>query len=99
MRLLEAEVEKQLSQKFGQNVTIKSSGTLGGGCINHASKIDTNVGPFFLKWNESCAVDIFIREAESLTELSKAAGNYLIIPKVFGSKKVDETPEFLILEY
>ena len=52
-----------------------------------------------MKWNANCATDIFLREAESLTELKKAADNYILIPEVFASKKVDSTPGFLILEY
>jgi protein-ribulosamine 3-kinase len=93
------EVEKLLSEKFGQQVTILSSGSLGGGCINHASKIETNVGPFFLKWNANCAEDIFLREAESLQELKKAAGNDMIVPKVYAAKAVNKTPGFLVQEY
>lgn len=96
---LHDEIENQLSEKVGQKVTIQSSDILGGGCINHASKIETNVGAFFLKWNSNCADDIFLREAESLNELKKAAGDQLIIPKVYTAKKVDETPGFLVLEY
>lgn len=93
------EVEKLLTQKFGKPVKIESSSLLGGGCINHASKIETNVGPFFVKWNASCADDIFLREAESLKELEKAAGNELIVPEVYVAKKVDATPGFLVQEY
>ncbi len=54
---------------------------------------------FFLKWNANCPVDIFIREAESLAELKKAADDNLLIPEVFTSKKVDSTPGFLVQEY
>ncbi len=93
------EVEKQLSINFGCVVKIFASNSIGGGCINHASKIETNVGTFFLKWNADCAADIFIREAESLIELKKAADKNLIIPEVFVSKKVDFTPGFLVQEY
>ncbi len=93
------EVEKQLSINFGCVVKILASNSIGGGCINHASKIETNVGTFFLKWNADCAADIFIREAESLIELKKAADKNLIIPEVFVSKKVDFTPGFLVQQY
>ena len=96
---LQGEVEKHLSEKLGQNVTIQSFDSVGGGCINHASKIKTNAGTFFLKWNTNCAADIFIREAESLNELNKAADGQLIIPKVYAAKEVSETPGFLVQEY
>ena len=66
------EVENHLSVKFGRKVKISSIQSIGGGCINHSSKIDTNIGRFFLKWNTTGPADIFIREAESLQELKKA---------------------------
>ncbi len=93
------DVENQLSIKLECEVKILASKTIGGGCINHAAKIETNVGVFFLKWNANCPADIFIREAESLTELKKAADNNLLIPVVFVSKEVDSTPGFLVQEY
>lgn len=93
------EVVNRLSLRFGCKIKIRSSNSIGGGCINQASKIETNIGDCFLKWNLNCAADIFIREAECLTELNKAAGVNMRIPEVFASKKVDETPGFLVLEY
>ncbi len=92
-------VAQALSESIGQSVAIKSTQALGGGCINHASKIETSAGNFFLKWNNNCAADIFLREAESLTELKKAAGDLITIPRVMASKKVDELPGFLVLEF
>lgn len=97
--LVQEEVERVLSDNFGQNVKVKSSGLLGGGCINNASKIETNTGTYFLKWNAHCEKDIFLREAESLNELKTASGGKLLVPEVFASKEVDETPGFLVLEY
>ncbi len=92
-------VTSALSDVTGQKVIIQTEKSLGGGCINHASKLETNIGNFFLKWNNNCAADIFIREAESLRELKKAAGEFLVIPEVFAAKQVDETPGFLVMEY
>lgn len=97
--ILKEEVEKSLSHKFGEPAEIFSSNAIGGGCINNASKIKTNLGEFFIKWNSNCTSDIFIREAESLTELKKAAGKKLKIPEVYVSKLVDQTPGFLVQEY
>lgn len=98
-RLLNVLVEEALSEVIGQKVIIQSDKSLGGGCINHASKLETNAGNFFLKWNDNCAADIFIREAESLNELRKAAGEFLVIPEIFAAKEVDETPGFLVMEF
>jgi fructosamine-3-kinase len=93
------QVESNLSETFGQQVVVESSANLGGGCINHASKISTNVGDFFLKWNSNCASDIFIREAESLKELKKVSQDQIFVPEVFISKEVDSSPGFLLMEY
>ena len=98
-KLVYTEVENQLSIKLECEVKIRSSNFVGGGCINHASKIETNAGNYFLKWNTNCPSDIFIREAESLTELKKAANENILIPEVFALKKVDSTPGFLVQEY
>lgn len=96
---VEEEVKINLSARFGKQVEIFNSGSLGGGCINNASKIETSEGAFFLKWNADCPSDIFSREAESLKELKKASGDLLIIPEVFSAKDKDATPGFLVLEY
>lgn len=93
------QVAETLSAKFGKEVLIKLSSVLGGGCINHASKLETNAGEFFLKWNADCASDMFLREAESLNELKKAAGESLVVPLVYAAKNVDDRPGFLVLEY
>ncbi len=93
------EVERELTNVFGKSVFIKSSSSIGGGCINHATKIETNVGTFFMKWNANCPSDIFLREAESLTEMRKAVLGQIKIPEVFASKNVDSTPGFLVTEY
>lgn len=92
-------VSLSLSGVFGQNVVISQMRNLGGGCINNASKLETNCGNFFLKWNANCQSDIFVREAESLKELKKAAADFLTIPEVYAFKEVNDTPGFLILEY
>lgn len=93
------EIEKLLTEKFRQPIFVTSWQTIGGGCINNALKISTSEGDYFVKWNANCQPDIFLREAESLRELKKAAGNQLVIPEVLGAKMVDSSPGFLIQEY
>ncbi len=92
-------LEESLSLNTGESVQIYNAKSIGGGCINHASKLETNVGVFFVKWNSDCKPDMFLREAESLKELKKASDGTLIIPKVICAKTVDSTPGFLIQEY
>ena len=98
-RLIQDLIVSVLSEVKGQKVIIQTEKSLGGGCINHASKLETSAGCFFLKWNDNCPSDSFIREAESLRELKKAAGDFLVVPEVFAVKKVNETPGFLVLEF
>jgi fructosamine-3-kinase len=93
------EVERLLSDKTNETVKVLSSRLLGGGCINHASKIETTIGSLFLKWNADETSDIFLREAESLEELGKAADGQLVVPKVFAMKEIGSTPGFLVLEF
>lgn len=93
------EVEKKLSEIIHQRIQIHSSQTLGGGCINNASKIESSAGTFFLKWNAKCPEDIFSREAEGLQALKTAAGSSLRIPEVIGWKDSDTSPGFIVLSY
>ncbi|MCY1723236.1 fructosamine kinase family protein [Prolixibacteraceae bacterium Z1-6] len=92
-------VERYLAEELDEPVKIFSTKHLGGGCINHASKLETSIGPLFLKWNANCNSDIFLREAESLNELSRATTDLLKVPKVFCAKPVDGTPGFMVQEY
>jgi fructosamine-3-kinase len=95
---VKTDVEQELSTKLGFNVQIESTKTLGGGCIHNASKLETNAGSFFLKWNADAQSDIFLREAESLRELKEAAKDQLIVPGVFAAREIDQSPGFLVLE-
>lgn len=92
-------IRKNLSEKLKTEVVIKSNTPLSGGCINHASKLVTSAGTFFIKWNSNCAPDVFLREAESLKELAKPKNPFLKIPEVIACKEVNQTPGFIILEY
>jgi fructosamine-3-kinase len=92
-------VEDLLKQHLCKTVKVIDAKLLGGGCINNAVKLLTSAGEFFLKWNDSCIDDMFLREAEGLQELRKATDGNLIIPKVIGANKVDQTPGFLLQEY
>ncbi len=47
--IVKNEVESQLSIKFRREIKIHLFNSIGGGCINHASKIETNVGDFFFE--------------------------------------------------
>ena len=93
------DVELKISEALGKNVKILSTRTLGGGCINHASKIETTAGNWFLKWNTNCPPDMFEREAEGLRELQKATGDDIKIPEVLCYNDGGQNPGFLVVEY
>ena len=89
---------ERLTSIHGSSVRLKDSRSVGGGCINHAVKISTSVGDFFLKWNASAHADMFLKEAAGLNEMS-LAGSSLLIPKVIWSKDVGDFPGLLLMEY
>lgn len=89
----------KLSEMYNSPVRLLGTHPVGGGCINHALKMDTSVGEFFLKWNASAPTDIFLKEAEGLKEMKQKDNPYLQIPKVILSKEVDSMPGFLLMEF
>jgi fructosamine-3-kinase len=92
-------VRDRLEEAFSEKLEIRNQHSLGGGCINHASKLDTSVGNFFVKWNDQGPKDLFLREAECLEELSSAA-TCLYIPRVFvKTARTSDNPALLITEF
>lgn len=80
-------------------VRLLNSTHIGGGCINHAMKINTSVGDYFLKWNASGPRDLFSKEAEGLEEMSAFDNPYLHFPKVIWDREADDWPGLLLMEY
>lgn len=97
--MVPAVIENILRETVHHSLTIKAGKSLGGGCINHAMKIETSHGNFFVKYNANAACDLFLREAECLEELSQS-GTSLIIPGVVAATPVrNGNPAVLITEY
>lgn len=92
-------IEQKHLEEFGNKLTINNHSSLGGGCINHALKLQTNQGALFLKWNSSGPADLFIREAESLNELHKSNNEFLQFPKPLLAKEIDKLPGYLLTSY
>ena len=91
-------VEK-LKTIYGSHLRLTGNQSVGGGCINHAVRISTSEGLFFLKWNDSVPSDLFLKEAAGLREMRSAENNYLIIPEVIWSREADQFPGLLLMEY
>ncbi|MEM9673627.1 MAG: fructosamine kinase family protein, partial [Bacteroidota bacterium] len=91
--------EAKLTEVLGKSTYVDSTALISGGCINHSMKLETNVGSFFLKQNQAGPSDLFLREAESLTTLRKAAIR-LKIPEVYVATTIDtDQSGILILEF
>lgn len=89
---------EKLSELYGSSVRLNGSKAVGGGCINHALKMNTSAGDYFLKWNSSASGDMFLKESAGLNEM-RMSGSSLIIPKVIWSKEADDFPGLLLMEY
>ena len=90
-------VEEILSQKFGNEVSILSTSSVGGGSINDTYQIQTTTGAFFVKKNiASLFPGMFEKEAKGLKALEEA--HEIDVPEVvvLGSK-ADES--FLVLNF
>lgn len=90
---------EKLAGIYGSSLRLTGSAPVGGGCINHAVKIQTSAGDFFLKWNAGGPSDLFLKEAEGLTEMGSAVNQFLVIPKVLLSKSLDDLPGLILMEY
>lgn len=90
---------ERLATQYGFSVPLQSFCSVGGGCINHAIKITTSTGTYFLKWNASAPADLFLKEAAGLDEMRSADNPHLIIPKVIWCKEADEFPGLLLMEF
>ena len=81
------------------NIKIENIRMLSGGSINSASKVETNLGDFFVKWNSQVPKNMFLCEAEGLIAL-KRASTILKIPKVYlATEAEEEKPGLLVTEF
>jgi fructosamine-3-kinase len=86
-----------LEQQQGKPVSIHSSTSLGGGCINNALRISTSSGILFLKYNHAGTFPgMFTSEALGLGLLMNT--DTIHVPEVIFSD-VAEPFSFLVLEY
>ncbi len=88
--------EAVLENVFSKSITVKSTSSKSGGCINNALKLNTSEGDYFLKWQIGIPEDMFQKEAEGLKLMSM--NGTIKIPKVFGYGKLEER-HFLLLEH
>jgi fructosamine-3-kinase len=95
MSLLPAVLDYCRTHGYG---SVRSAAPLGGGCINNATRLETESGLLFLKVNSNCPPDMFEREADGLAALAGLAG--LAAP---GGPRVPRVllfgPDFILQEF
>ena len=96
---LRASVEARLG-------AIRDARPVGGGCINHAMRIETAAGPVFFKHNEDSSPGMFAAEADGLCALRAVADGALRVPDVLAvhdaAESVDAAdgaPAWIALEW
>lgn len=94
-----SEIIKKYESEFSEKLVINNKQSVGGGCISHSLKLETNHGVFFLKWNTNTPDDLFVREAESLNELGTGNQSDLRIPKAILANQASDLPGYLLLEF
>lgn len=91
------DVERAL-QELTPSHHVASATPVGGGCVNNGLRVHTDAGSsFFLKWNASAPVEMFVREAEGLARLRSVEAVLVPEPIAFGGG--DASPSWLLMEY
>jgi fructosamine-3-kinase len=73
---------------------------VGGGCIAHASRLETERGVFFLKWAAGAAGAGFVAEAAGLRALSVAAPEEIVVPRpIEVAIATPDAPGYLLTEW
>lgn len=95
---LEATLAAAIAQALGEPVRIIARRAIGGGCINHAVRLDTDRGAFFAKWNDAPLPGLFTAEAAGL-EAMRSSDTSLRIPAVVVAADAGAgAPGFLVTE-
>jgi protein-ribulosamine 3-kinase len=92
---LESAICQFLSEKHNTTVVITNVSPISGGCINEASRLITNVGSFFVKWNNASRFPLmFEKEAVGLKILKDA--QCISVPSVEGFGEYDNVAWLLL---
>ncbi len=89
-------LESILFEAVGQEIRVNGYELLSGGNINTALRIQSDKGPFFVKWNEQAESEMFVCEAKGLQLLQNTGP--IRIPEVFGCGQKAQKA-YLLLEY
>ena len=78
-------IERCITDKLGEPVTLSRPESVGGGCINQAYRVESNPHAFFIKVNDVSGLDMFEAEAEGLQELGRITKLCTPTPVCFGA--------------
>jgi protein-ribulosamine 3-kinase len=94
---LKKSVGDTLTSQFEKQVKIEEIWSIGGGCINEAISLKTNIGKFFIKYNSASAYpEMFEKEAAGLKILAET--KTIEIPEVISSAETGKYA-YLVLQY
>lgn len=99
MQSIENFISNILQKEIDPAIKVENKKTLAGGCINNAMHLRTNQGDFFLKYNQNCPPDLFLREAEGLQELARPNSGLQIPEVIAATPLTDDAPAVLITNY
>ncbi|KAL6569463.1 hypothetical protein OROMI_013977 [Orobanche minor] len=81
----------------GKATQIAGIHPIGGGCISHASRYDTDAGPFFVKTNRSVGPSMFEGEALGLSAMYETGS--IRVPKPFKVGSLPTGGSYIIMEF
>jgi protein-ribulosamine 3-kinase len=87
-------IESIITESLGANAILKDFHFLYCGNFNLAARVSTNLGRFFIKWNQGDHTGMFESEAKCVELL--AATNTIQLPKVYGYGKRPEGAYLMI---
>lgn len=95
-----SETVRRVLESNGLGRRIESVTEVGGGCINHGARLDTDVGAaVFLKWNVDAPAGMFDAEADGLTALAAPEALRVPAPIAWSDLEDGSGVSWLLLEY
>lgn len=89
---------RETLRRLGDSTEIRSARPVGGGCINHAMRLETGQSLYLLKWNADPLPGMFACEARGLAQL--AATQTVRVPNVYDFAEAQAGhPAFILLEW
>jgi fructosamine-3-kinase len=82
-----------IADATGNVAELRQQGSVGGGCINQAQRIEYGVSTYFVKFNTAGQLDMFAAEAEGLNELRRCHALRIPAPVCWGE---DDQSAYLV---